>query len=64
MVASISQKVTPDNTLTRDEINDKFVRLTDFSNRIERSTAAAVLDELWRIRSKNEVGRIIPESIY
>ena len=57
-------KGDPDNTLTRDEINDKFVRLTDFSNRIERSTAAAVLDELWRIRSKNEVGRIIPESIY
>jgi len=56
-------KGDPGNTLTRDEITSKAMRLARFSGGASESEMKASIERLWRIAEQDKVGRLLPPSV-
>lgn len=50
-----SPKGDPDNTLSRPELEDKFMRLTGFSDALDQPRARRMIDEVWNITERNNL---------
>lgn len=48
-----SPKGDPDNTLSRPELEDKFLRLTGFSHAVDEAKARAMIEDVWTIAGRN-----------
>jgi 2-methylcitrate dehydratase PrpD len=54
-------KGDPGNTLSREELEEKMHRLSDYGKRINRDATSRLLAGLWDISKSGRIGRLIPK---